>query len=204
MIEEGGAVFVSKDSPYQTLEALVQAWKADPGKVTVGGGSVKGGPDHLLTMQLAEAVGIDPKVVNYLSYDSGGELLPALLGNKVVFGASGYAEFLDQVQAGQLRVLAVTTDQRVPVLPDAPTAQEQGVNLEFTNWRGLVAPPGISDSDRDRLLGALDRLHRSDQWKQAIERNGWTDAYLAGDEFATFLKEQDQRVAGVLSKLGLS
>ncbi len=204
MIEEAGAVFVSKDSPYQTLEALVQAWKADPRKVIVGGGSSKGGTDYLLTMQLAEAVGIDPTVVNYLPYDSGGELLPALLGNKVVFGASCYVEFLDQIRAGQLRVLAVTTDQRVPVLPEVPTAQEQGVNLGFTNWRGFVAPPGISDADRDELLGALNRLHRSDQWQRAIERNGWTDAYLAGDEFATFLKEQDQRVAGVLSKLGLS
>lgn len=101
----------------------------------------------------------------------------------------------------------MTADQRVPVLPDAPTAKEQSVDLEFTNWRGFVAPPGISDTDRDEVLGALDRLdrlHRSDQWKRAIERNGWTDAYLAGDEFATFLTEQDQRVAGVLSKLGPS
>jgi putative tricarboxylic transport membrane protein len=204
MIEEAGAVFVPKDSPYRTLEALMHAWQADPGKVIVGGGAPKGGTDQLLTMQLAEAVGIDPKVVNYVSYDGGGELLPALLGNKVSFGVSSYVEFLDQIRAGQLRVLAVTTDQRVPVLPEVPTAQEQGVNLEFTNWRGFVAPPGISNSDRARLLGALDRLHRSDQWKQAIERNGWTDAYLAGDEFAMFLTEQDQRVAAVLSKLGPS
>ena len=204
MIEESGAVFVSKDSPYQTLDQLVQAWKANPGKVIVGGGSSIGGPDHLLTMQLAEAVGIDPTVVNYLPYDSGGELLPALLGNKVVFGASGYTEFLDQIRAGQLRVLAVTSEKRVLILPDALTANEQGVNLEFTNWRGFVAPPGISNSDRTTLLGVLDRLHRSDQWKQAIERNGWTDAYLAGDGFATFLTEQDQRVADMLSKLGPS
>jgi putative tricarboxylic transport membrane protein len=101
-------------------------------------------------------------------------------------------------------VLAVSTDQRVPVLPEVPTAKEQGIDLEFTNWRGLVAPPGISDSDRGRLLGVLDRLHRSDRWKRAMEQNGWTDAYLTGDEFATFLKEQDQRVADVLAKLGLS
>jgi putative tricarboxylic transport membrane protein len=195
---------VSKDSPYQTVGQLVQAWKADPGKVTVGGGSTKGGPDHLLSMQLAEAVGIDPKVVNYLSYDGGGELLPALLGNKVAFGTSGYAEFLDQVRAGQLRVLAVTTDQRVRVLPDAPTTHEQGVNLTFANWRGLVAPPGISNADRAKWLDALDRLHRSERWKRAVEQNGWTDAYLSGDEFATFLKEQDQQVAGVLLRLGLS
>jgi putative tricarboxylic transport membrane protein len=204
MIEEAGAVFVSKDSPYRTLGQLVQAWKANPGKVTLGGGSTAGGPDHLLSMQLAEAVGIDPKVVNYLSYDGGGELLPALLGDKVAFGASGYAEFLDQVRAGQLRVLAVATDQRVPVLPDAPTAREQGVNLTFANWRGFVAPPGISDADRGKWLGALDRLHRSDRWMRAIEQNGWIDAYLTGDGFARFMTEQDQQVAGVLSKLGLS
>jgi putative tricarboxylic transport membrane protein len=204
MIEEAGAIFVPRDSPYQTLDQLVQAWKADPGKVTVGGASLRGGPDHLLTMQLAEAVGIDPKMVNYLTDDGGGELLPALLGNKVAFSASGYAEFLDQVRAGQLRVLAVSTDQRVPVLPEVPTAKEQGIDLEFTNWRGLVAPPGISDFDRGRLLGVLDRLHRSDRWKRAMEQNGWTDAYLTGDAFATFLKEQDQRVADVLAKLGLS
>lgn len=204
MIEDSGAVFVPKDSPYHSLEALLQAWKADPGKVIVGGGSPQGGTDHLLTMQLAQAIGIDPKVVNYVSYDGGGELLPALLGNKVSFGASSYVEFLDQIRAGQLRALTVTAGKRVPVLPHTPTTQEQGVKLEFTNWRGFVAPPGISNADRDRLLGALDRLHQSNQWKQTIERNGWTDAYLAGDGFATFLKEQDQRVAGVLSQLGPS
>jgi putative tricarboxylic transport membrane protein len=154
-------------------------------------------------MQLAQTVGIDPKKVNYVQYDGGGELLPALLGGKVAFGASGYGEYLDQIAAGQLRVLAVTSAQRVPALKDAPTLTEQGVNLTFSNWRGLVAPPGIKPAERDRLVAALDRLHTSDGWKAALEKNGWTDAYLAGDGFATFLTEQDKRVSGVLTTLGL-
>lgn len=203
LIEEAGAIFVAKDSPYKTLDDLVTAWKADPGKVPVGGGSSPGGPDHLLPMQLAKAVGIDPKQVNYVPYDGGGELLPAILGKKVAFGASGYTEFLDQVNSGQLRVLATTGDERVDVV-DAPTLKEEGVELTFTNWRGFVAPPGIKDADRDQLISALEKMHDSEPWKAAIKKNGWTDAFLTGDDFAQFLKDQDQRVADVLKTLGLA
>jgi putative tricarboxylic transport membrane protein len=203
LIEESGAIIVPGNSPYRTLGELVTAWKADPAKIAVGGGSSAGGPDHLLPMQLAQTVGIDPKTVNYIQYDGGGELLPALLGGKVAFGASGFGEYLDQVTAGQLRVLAVTSTERVPALKDVPTLTEQGVKLTFTNWRGLVAPPGLEPAERDRLIAAFDRMHSSGGWKQALEKNGWTDAYLAGDGFATFLTEQDQRVSGVLATLGL-
>ncbi len=88
LIEEAGAIVVPKDSPYTDINQLVEAWKKDPKSISVGGGSSPGGPDHLLPMQLAQAVGIDPKTVSYVSYDGGGELLPALLGNKIAFGAS--------------------------------------------------------------------------------------------------------------------
>ena len=111
--------------------------------MAVGGGSSPGGPDHLLPMQLAQTVGIDPKQVNFISYDGGGDLLPAVLGGKVAFAASGYGEFLDQVEAGQVRVLAISGPDRVDAV-DAPTLKESGIDLEFTNWRGVVAPPEIS------------------------------------------------------------
>lgn len=203
LIEEPGIIVVPKDSPYKTLDALIAAWKADPGKVTVGGASSPGGPDHLLPMQLAQAVGIEPKRVNYVGYDSGGELLPAVLGNKLSFAASGVGEYLDQIKAGAVRVLAVTSAERLDVL-DAPTLKEQGVDLEFANWRGIVAPPGIDAKSKDALIDALDRMHESDGWKDAIKRNGWTDAYVTGDEYGAFLKEQDQRVESVLDELGLA
>lgn len=133
---------MSKDSPYKTIDDLVTAWKKDPKKVAVGGGSSPGGPDHLLPMQLAQAVGIEPKKVNYISYDGGGELLPAILGNKIAFGASGFGEFLDQIEAGQVRVLAVTSEKPIDAVKDAPTLVDSGIDLVFTNWRGIVAPPG--------------------------------------------------------------
>ena len=113
LIEESGAIVVPKDSPYKTITELVDAWKANPKGLAVGGGSVPGGPDHLLPMQLAQAVGIEPTEVNFISYDGGGDLLPAMLGGKVAFGASGVGEFLDQVEAGEVRVLAVSGPERM-------------------------------------------------------------------------------------------
>ncbi|HMM97190.1 tripartite tricarboxylate transporter substrate binding protein [Phycicoccus sp.] len=204
LIEEAGAIVVQKDSPYQDIKALVAAWKADPKGLAVGGGSSPGGPDHLLPMRLADAVGIDPKTVSYVSYDGGGELLPALLGKKIAFGASGFGEFLDQVEAGDIRILAVTSAERVPALPDVPTLKESGIDLEFTNWRGVVAPPGISDAEKQVWIDAFTKMHDSQAWKDELEKRGWVDAFATGDEFGSFIAEQDKRVADVLTTLGLA
>lgn len=203
LIEEPGAVMVPKDSPYKTIEDLVAAWKADPAGVTVGGGSSAGGPDHLLPMQLAQTVGIDPKDVTYVTYDGGGDLLPALLGNKLDFATSGAGEFLDQIESGEIRVLATSGEERLESV-DAPTLTESGIDLVFTNWRGLVAPPGITEADRAELVGALEDMHDSKGWDEALAQNGWTDAFVTGDEFGAFLEEQDERVVDVLSELGLA
>lgn len=203
LIEEPEAVVVPAASPYQSLDQLVAAWKADPQKLPVGGGSSPGGPDHLAPHLLAKAVGVDPRQVNFVSYDGGGELLTALLGGQVGFGMSGAGEFKDQIEAKQVRVLAVTGAERSPDV-DAPTLRESGVDLQFTNWRGLVAPPGINDADKQALAKLVDDMHSSPEWKQTLEQNNFTDAYLPADQFATFLSQENDRVAGVLRDLGLT
>jgi putative tricarboxylic transport membrane protein len=204
VIEEPGAIVVPKNSPYQTINDLVSAWKADPKKIAVGGGSSPGGPDHLLPMQLARAVGIDPKQVSFVSYDGGGELLPAVLGGKIAFGASGVGEFLDQVEAGQVRVLAVTSEQRLDAVKDTPTLKESDIDLVFTNWRGIVAPPEISAADKQTWIDVLTKMHDTDAWEAELTKHGWTDAFVTGDEFGTFLTAQDKAVADILTGLGLT
>lgn len=203
LIEEPGAIMVSKDSEFKTIDDLVEAWKKDPGSISVGGGSSPGGPDHLLPMQLAQTVGIDPTKVNFVSYDGGGDLLPAILGHKVDVAASGAGEYMQQIEKGEIRVLATSGDKRLENV-DAPTFIESGIDLNFTNWRGVVAPPEISEADREKWINVLTTMHESDAWKQALETNGWTDAFITGDEFSSFLTEQDQRVADVLKALGLA
>ncbi len=202
LTQETEIVVVGKDSPLRTFDDLRATWTADPGAVPVGGGSSPGGPDHLAPMLMAEGIGIDPRTVNYVSYDGGGELLAAVLGGKVAFGVSGLSEYADQIEAGELRVLAVTAPERVPGV-DAPTLKEAGVGVEFTNWRGIVAPPGLSEEERAELVAAFTTLRGSPEWAEALERNGWQDAFLPGEDFGAFLRSENDRVAGVLRNLGL-
>ncbi|GAA2310124.1 tripartite tricarboxylate transporter substrate binding protein [Streptomyces kunmingensis] len=202
LTEEADVVVVAKDSPYKDIGQLVDAWKKNPGKLPVGGGSSPGGPDHLAPMLMARAAGISPKKVNYIPFDGGGELLASILGNKVAFGVSGVGEYLDQIKSGELRLLAVTGPERVPGL-DGPTLKESGYDVDFTNWRGIVAPPGLTDTQRSKLTALVRKLHASEEWKQSLKKNGWDDAFLVGDDFGTFLAAQDKNVVSVLKELGL-
>ncbi len=202
LTEEPDIVVVAKDSKYRTFGQLLADWKKRPGKMPVGGGSSPGGPDHLAPMLMAKAAGITPKTVNYVPFDGGGELLASVLGGKVAFGVSGLGEYLDQIKSGELRLLAVTGPKRVPGF-DAPTLKESGVDVEFTNWRGIVAPPGLSTAERDKLIHLFTKLHDSPQWKDAAKRNGWIDAFATGETFGRFLDAQDRRVDKVLKELGL-
>lgn len=202
LTEEPDVVVVAKDSPYKNIKQLVTAWKKNPGKLPVGGGSSPGGPDHLAPMLMARAAGIEPKKVNYVPFDGGGELLASILGKKVAFGVSGVGEYLDQIKSGELRLLATTGPKRAKGL-DGPTLKESGYDVDFTNWRGIVAPPGLSDAERKKLTGLVRKLHDSPQWRKSLKTNGWDDAFLTGDKFGDFLAAQDKSVVSVLKELGL-
>lgn len=203
LVEEQEGILVPADSPFQDVQDLVDAWTADPGSVTVGGGSSPGGPDHLFPMQLAAEIGIDPTEVNYITYDGGGPLTTALLGEKIDVGMSGLGEFEGQIDEGALRVLAVSGEERLDTV-DAPTLTEEGVDLVFTNWRGVLAPPDISEEQRTYLIELFTEMHATEEWQDALERNGWSDNFATGEEFATFLQEQDERVETTLKELGLA
>jgi len=203
MVEEQEGILVPADSPFKTVDDFVAAWRKDPTKITVGGGSSPGGPDHLFPMATAQAVGVNPTDVNYITYDGGGDLLTALLGKKVAIGTSGLGEYVDQIQSGEIRVLAVSGKERVKGI-DAPTLTESGIDLTFTNWRGILAPPGISDDAKQSMVAVLEDMHNTQEWKEALVKNNWTDAFLTGDQFEQFLNEQDQRVASTLATLGLT
>src|SRR6185312_14336662 len=110
--------------------------------------------------------------------------------------------YVDQIESGQVRVLAVSGDKRVEGV-DAPTLREAGIDLTFTNWRGVLAPPGISGESRAALVKVLEELHATDAWKEALVKNGWSDAFATGEEFDQFLTDQDERVSSTLTELGL-
>jgi putative tricarboxylic transport membrane protein len=195
-------VVVATNSKLKDMKDLVAELKKNPGAVSWGGGSA-GGTDHILVGLIAKATGVDPTKVNYIAHSGGGEAMANILGGKVTAGVAGYSEFAPQIQAKRLRVLAVSAPQRVEGL-DAPTLKEQGIDVELSNWRAVVAPPGINDQQKKDLIDVIDRMHKTKQWQEALKKQDWADLYLAGDQFATFLKEEDKRVTEILKSIGLA
>ena len=146
-------------------------------------------------------MGIEPRRVNYIAFSGGGESMSAILGGTVSVGINGFAEFAPQLEAGTLRALAISSAERLPGV-DIPTLREQGVDVEFENWRSLVAPPGISPADRARLETTLRAMVHSATWRESLARYRWLDRYLDGDAFARFVDAEEARVRAILKKLG--
>jgi len=195
------AIVVPTDSPIKTAKDLAAAIKADPAKVTWAGGSA-GGVDHIAAALFAKAAGADPTKINYVPFSGGGEALAAILGGKVTAGISGYGEFESQIKAGKLRLIGVTSPNRLPNV-NGPTLKEQGVDLEIANWRSVVAPPGITAEQKKALTETVDKLVKSKEWQEILKAKGWDDAYLSGDAFAKYLTEEIARTKEVLTSVGL-
>jgi putative tricarboxylic transport membrane protein len=201
LTSEQEAIVVPADSEYETLEQLIEAWTADPTSISWGGGSA-GGTDHILIGLMAQEAGIDPADVNYVAHAGGGEAIAAILSGAVTAGVSGVSEFADQVEAGEMRWLAVSGEEP-PEGIDAPTITDAGLDVVLENWRGVVAPPEISDDDRAAVEQMISDMRDSEAWQQALEDNGWADFFVSGEEFQTFLEEERTRVEGVLTEIGL-
>ena len=196
------AIVVPADSPIKTAKDLAAAIKADPGKVTWAGGSA-GGVDHIAAALFARAAGADPTKINYVPFSGGGEALAAILGGKVTAGISGYGEFESQIKAGKLRLIGVTSPNRLPNV-DGPTLKEQGIDLEIANWRSVVAPPGISAEQKKALTDTVDKLAKSKEWQDILKAKGWVDAFLAGPEFEAYLEKEIAQTETIMRDIGLA
>jgi putative tricarboxylic transport membrane protein len=194
-------IAVTVDSPIESMADLVAKLKADPGSVSWGGGSA-GGTDHILVGLIAQAVGVDPTKVNYIAHSGGGEAMGSILGGHVTAGVNGVAELMPQIEAGKLRPLAISSEERVPGM-DVPTLKEQGVDVALTNWRGVMAPPEIEDDDKRVLSEVIEGMVKSAAWQETLEERGWIDMYQPAGEFAAFLKEDQAKVESTLKSIGL-
>ncbi|MGP2491550.1 Bug family tripartite tricarboxylate transporter substrate binding protein [Mesorhizobium sp. PUT5] len=195
------ALVVPAASDIKDMAGLVEKLKADPGSVSWGGGSA-GGTDHITAGLIAKAVGVDPTKVNYIAFAGGGEALAAILGGQVTVGISGYGEFESQIKAGQLRMIGISSEERVADI-DAPTFKEGGVDVAIQNWRMIAAAPGISDEQKAAIGADIEKMVKSKSWQDALSAKGWADTYLAGDDFKAQLAEDVSSTTSILKDVGL-
>lgn len=192
-------IAVPAASPLGDLQALVGEFRRRPEAFAWAGGSA-GGTDHILAGLVAEAAGVNPRRVNYVAFSGGGEAVAALIGGHVAAGISGYSEFAAHIASGRLRALAISSPSRLPGV-EIPTMREGGLNVEMSNWRGLLAPAGISDADRAALTAMVRTAVRTDHWRRLLAAREWNDQYLEGEDFAAFLRAEQSRYAPVVARL---
>jgi putative tricarboxylic transport membrane protein len=189
------------NSPFQTMADVIAQLKKDPGSVKWGGGS-RGSTEHIAAAMIAREVGVDPSRINYVAFRGGGEATAAILGGNVTVGGSGYSEFAEYITGGRMRPIGVTSPARLKGV-NVPTLKEQGINVEIGNWRGVYGAPGITDAQRKQLADLVLATARTPGWREALEKNAWTPAVLAGPEFAKFVDDEFARLRAVMVKSGM-
>ena len=201
-IGDYAALVVAKDSPYQTVSDLLESLKNNPSGTAVGGGSVPGGMDHLVAAMVVDAAGGDPVAMKYIAYDAGAKANAGLLSGEVQAVSTGFSEAIDLAKAGEVRILGVTADQRVPAFPDAPTIKEQGVDVTFVNWRGFFGAPGLPEDQLKAYQDVIAKMYDTPEWEEVRARNGWVNIHNSGDDFSAFLEAQEKVIGDLMKKLG--
>ena len=201
-IGDYAAMVVGKDSPINSMEEFLAAYKADPRGTAVGGGSVPGGLDHLVAAMVMKSAGEDPTAVKYIPYDAGGEAMAALLSGEITALSTGFSEAVDLANAGEVKIIGVTSPERIDTYPDAPTMAEQGIDTQFVNWRGFFAAPGLPDDKLAMYQDALAKMYDTPEWEEVRGRNGWVDIHNNGPDFLPFLENQDQVMGDLMRELG--
>jgi putative tricarboxylic transport membrane protein len=201
-IGDYAAMVVGKDSPINSMSDLVAAYDANPGATAIGGGSVPGGMDHLVAAMVMEAAGKDALGVKYIPYDAGGKAMAALLSGEIAALSTGFSEAVDLANAGEVKIIGVTADERVSAAPDAMTMKEQGIDTMFVNWRGFFAAPGLPDDKLAMYQDAITKMYDTPEWEAVRARNGWVNIHNSGGDFLTFLEAQEKVIGDLMKKLG--
>ncbi len=202
LVNEEQLIAVPTDSPIRDVGDLRAAMEKDISKVAWAGGSA-GGAEQILAGLVAKDLGLPPRDVNYIAHSGGGEAIATLLSRKDTVGVSSVSEFRPQIEAGKLRPIAVASADRVAQLRDTPTLKESGIDVEVTNWRGVVAPPGITQQQATGLGEIVERMTRTDSWQETLKREGWKSVVKIGPDFDRFLDDEVTRVDAVVDDLGI-
>lgn len=194
---------VRKDSPLKSGQDLIDKLKKDPKSVSLGIGSAPPTNDYLHLVYMAKEAGIDPGKMNMVVFKAGGDLNAKLLGGHVDAISTTLAESLPQFKSGDIRILAVTSQERIDEAKDVPTWTEQKVPVVVKHWRAMFGPPEMPKYALDWWVNSFTKMVKTPTWKQILERNGWQYEFLAGEELKKALQEEAKKAEETLAPLGV-
>jgi putative tricarboxylic transport membrane protein len=195
---------VRADSPYKSAKEILDKLKADPTSVAFGVGTVPSN-DQMNILRPALAYGVNPKQIKIVVFKSGGDLMIQLLGGHIPVISTGLSEAIEQVKAGRVRLLTVSSPKPLQGdLARVPTWRSMGINVEILHWRGLFAPPKTPASAVKYWDQALGKMVKTDAWKRMLDKFGWFDAYASSAQFRKDLEGEIKVYNAILTQLGLA
>lgn len=197
VITDPGIIVVGKDSPFKTMEDFIKAAKQNPGKVTVANSGV-GGDDFFTTLIFEKKTGFKFQMI---PFEGDGPSWQAAMGNKVDVSFNNLGITYPQIKAGNLRALAVFSEQRYEGLPDVPTARELGYDVISGSSRGYSAPKGISPEVRDTLIAAFKKMNEMPDFVKACEDRASIIDLRLGDDYGKMLREQEELFKTIWSEV---
>jgi putative tricarboxylic transport membrane protein len=192
-------LMVKGDSKFKTVKDVIAFAKANPKRATVGGTQL-GSSDSVCAYLLEKVAGIQ---LNYIVFNSGGEVNAALMGGHIDMAVSNPGEALELAKANKVRLLGVYAEKRLPGAPDVPTLKEQGLDAVYVQNRGLVAPAGIPEDARKTIEGAFQKYMQSDTFKKYVVENMLSEAWMDGPTFGKWLDKEHARYSELLKEMGL-
>jgi len=201
IMREYNAVVVPASSKYKSINDLLADINTNGKNVAIVGGNA-GGVDHQIMGLLIKEKNIPITKLNYVVLSGGTSVAAQLLAGGVAAGISGSTEFKPFVEAGKLRVLGVSSKKRLKGFR-GKTFIEQGVNLFYGNWRGIMVPADLTAAEKLNWLKVMDALHGTPTWKSTLASNDWDDEFAAGDAYTAFLNKEIPIVNAVIKDIGL-
>jgi len=197
---DAAALTVRKDAPYNTIEEFVEYAKSHPGEINIGN-SGPGSVWHIAAGLMADKTGIE---VQYVPFDGAAPAVTALVGGHIQAVSVSVAEVQGQVEAGDLKILGVMSEERLASVPDVPTFKEAGIDVVFGTWRGLAVPKGTPEEAKQIIADAFKKGYDSQGFQDFAKNSSLGLAYQNAEDFAKFLEANANDVAGVMKKLGLA
>ena len=197
------ALTVSADAPWNTVQDLVSDLREEPGTYLASGTS-RGGIWDLARIGFLEAAGLPESAMPWVPSQGAAPALQELLAGGVSVVTAALAETDALRRAGQVKVLAVMSDERLDTAPDVPTLRESGIDWSLGGWVGVGAPAGLPDSLRTTLSEALQEAMQDSAFATPLRQAGFTLQPLSSEAFAPFIAEQDQRNGRLLEQAGIA
>ena len=192
---------VPASSPYRTVEDLIARFRASPGSLRFGGSSA-GGSGQIAVSKLAQELKIPTSQVRYIPSAGGAQATKAMLGGELDVVSAGYSEVDDLIRSGQVRGLAISAPEPVEGI-NLPTFVDKGLDVDVSNWRGIVAPTGLTEAARTQLILMFTRMSRTATWQGQLAQNKWSPYFASGDNFTRFVRSQRGYVNNLLKELNI-